>query len=90
MGQFVLRVQPGARRSGFAGWYGDVPKLAVAVRPVDGAANAAVVTAIAAALGVRSRQVRLVSGRGSRTKRIEVDGLSDGDLAGAIERLNPR
>lgn len=90
MGQFAVRVQPGARRSGFCGWYGDVPKLAVAARPVEGAANAAVIAVVAETLGVRTRQVAVVAGRTGRTKRIEVEGLDDAALAAAIERVNRR
>ena len=90
MGRLHVRVQPGARRTGFVGWFGDLPKLAVAAPPVDGAANEAVITAIADALGVRARQVRLVGGAASRTKRFEVEGLDDGEIIAAVQRLIPR
>jgi uncharacterized protein (TIGR00251 family) len=90
MGQLAIRVQPGARSTGFAGWYGDLPKLAVVAPPVDGAANDAVVAAIAAAFAVRRRQVHLISGMTSRTKRVEVDGISDGELSARVAELNPR
>lgn len=90
MGRLHVRVQPGARRTGFVGWFGDLPKLAVAAPPVDGAANEAVIAAIADALGVRARQVRLVGGAASRTKRFEVEGLEDGEIIAAVQRLIPR
>jgi len=80
MGRLHLRVQPGARRTAFTGWYGNLPKLSVAAPPVDGAANEAVVSAVARALGVRTRQVRLVGGERSRTKRLDVEGLSDEEV----------
>lgn len=80
MARLVVRVQPGARRSAFAGWYGDHPRLAVAAPPVDGAANAEAVRAIAAAIGVRPRQIRIVLGAASRTKHFEVDGLDQAEL----------
>ena len=88
MAELEIRVQPGARRTGFVGWYGDVPKLAVTARPVGGAANAAVRSAVAAALGVRVRQVRIVAGATSRTKRVEIDGLTARELADAVARVN--
>jgi len=41
--------------------------------PVDGAANEALVEFIADELGLARRQVRIVSGFGSRNKVVEVD-----------------
>ena len=46
MGRLSVRVQPGARRTDFAGWYGELPKIAVAAPPVEGAANGAVVNTV--------------------------------------------
>jgi hypothetical protein len=83
-------VRPGARATRFAGWFGELPRLAVAARPVDGAANEAVVDAVAELCGVRSRQVRLVGGAASRTKRLDVEGLSDADLMALVVAANPR
>lgn len=73
----TIRVRPGAARPGVGGAYGaeDPPTLLVsmAARPVDGAANEAVVSAVAKAFGLRPRQVVLVSGQRSRTKVLDLD-----------------
>ena len=90
MGQLAIRVQPGARRTGFAGWYGDLPKLAVAAPPVDDAANDEVATFLASQLGVRARSIRIVGGRRSRTKRLAIEGLDDAELLTRVNALNPR
>ena len=87
MARLTVRVQPGARRSGFTGWYGEHPKLAVAAPPVDGAANDECRAVLAKSLGVRPRDVRLVIGAASRTKHFEVDGLDEAELAAALDRL---
>ncbi len=75
MARLTVRVQPGARRSGFVGWYGDAPKLAVGAPPVGGAANDEARRVIAEVFGVPRRQVRLVLGAAARTKHFEVDGV---------------
>ena len=72
----AVRVRPGASRTRVGGSYGsdaDV-RLVVAVtaRAVDGAATAAVLAAVAEALGVRPRQVTLVHGSTSRDKLVEI------------------
>lgn len=90
MGTVTVRVQPGARRSGFAGWYGDLPKIAVAAPPADGAANEAVVELLARQLGVPERAVRIVGGRRSRTKRVSIDGLETDEINARVIAANPR
>lgn len=77
----AVRVRPGASRIAVGGRYegpsGDALVVAVTAPPVDGRATEAVLRAVADALGVRPRQVRLVSGTTSRDKRI---GISDPPL----------
>ena len=70
-----VRVRPGSSHPGVGGRYGDGQLVvAVAARPVDGAANDAVVAAVAAAFGVRRREVRLLSGATNRSKLLHVAG----------------
>jgi len=52
----------------------------------DGRANAAVLDALADALGVRPRAVRLVSGASSRSKVVEVDGIAPGAVDALMDR----
>jgi uncharacterized protein YggU (UPF0235/DUF167 family) len=74
-----IRVRPGASRTAVGGAYDRAgaggPALVVAVtqRAVGGAATAAAVRAVAAALGVRPATVTLVSGATSRDKVVLVD-----------------
>ena len=58
------------------GVHGDALKVRVAAPPVDGAANAALVELLAAALGIPRRGVRIVSGASSRSKVVEIDGVA--------------
>jgi uncharacterized protein YggU (UPF0235/DUF167 family) len=76
--RIAVRVTPGARRPSVGGRWGDEepPRLRVAVsqRAVDGAANRAVVEAVAAAWQVSRSQVALVAGQRSRSKTVAVSG----------------
>jgi uncharacterized protein YggU (UPF0235/DUF167 family) len=83
--RLTVRVQPGARRTGFVGWFGDHPKLAVAAPPVDGAANDEARRWLAELFGVRPRHVRLLVGAASRTKHFEIDGLDDASVQRSVE-----
>lgn len=77
MTRIAVRVQPGARERGLVGWMADgVLKIKVSEPPEDGRANRAVAELMAAALGVRAAAVTVVRGHGSRSKVIEVEGIS--------------
>lgn len=76
-----VRVQPRAARAGIAGWRPDgALGIRVTAAPVDGQANAAVETLLAAALGVRSSAVQIVRGATGRDKYVRVDGIAIGDV----------
>ncbi len=68
----TIRVRPGASRTKVGGRYGDALVVAVNAPAVDGRATAAALAALADAVGVRARDVRLVTGATSRTKVVEL------------------
>jgi uncharacterized protein len=71
-----VAAHPGARRERVDLLADDVLGVWVRARPVDGQANKAIEVAIASALGLRPRQVRLVVGEISRRKIVEIDAPS--------------
>jgi len=78
-----IRVRPGSGRTQVRGRYADALVVRVRERAVDGRATEAALQALAEALGVRAADVRLVTGRTSRTKIVEVPD----DAAPAVERF---
>ena len=68
-----VHVQPGAKRTGFAGRHGDALKFRLAAPPVDGRANEALLAFLAEAFGVPRRQVTLLRGEKSRDKVVRID-----------------
>lgn len=67
-----LHVQPGAKRSEFAGMHGERRKVRLAAPPVDGKANDELVRFLAEHYAVPRRSVTIVSGLKSRAKRVEI------------------
>jgi uncharacterized protein YggU (UPF0235/DUF167 family) len=72
--RLAVTVHPRAGRERLL-WDGQVVQLWITSPPVDGAANAAVLSAVASWLGVSPGRVRLVVGRHGRHKVIDVDGM---------------
>jgi uncharacterized protein len=72
-----LYVQPGAKRSEFAGQHGERVKLRLAAPPVEGKANAALIEFLAEYFGVPRRNVTIVSGLKSRSKRVAIEGVPE-------------
>ena len=68
-----IRVQPGASRDEVVGWDGDVLRVRLRARAVEGQANRSLVEFLARVLGLRPRQVALVRGERSREKLVDVE-----------------
>ena len=73
----IVRVIPRAGRSGVAGTRGDALLVWLQAPPVDGAANAELVTVLAAALNVPKRAVSITSGARGRQKRVTIEGVDE-------------
>lgn len=73
--RLTVRVTPGSGKGPLVleshDWPGVDLVVYVRERAVDGAANAAVVRALAAHLGVRASDVRIVRGASARIKHVE-------------------
>jgi uncharacterized protein (TIGR00251 family) len=70
----AIRVRPGSPRTVVGGRRGDALVVRVSARPVAGKATEAALRAVAAAFGVRPRDVQLVTGMASRDKVVRIDG----------------
>jgi uncharacterized protein len=86
---FDIQVVPRASRVAVGPLVGDRLRVAVTAPPVDGAANAAVIEALAAAFGVRRAAVGIVRGETGRRKTVRIDGGSAATLE-ALKRSPTR
>lgn len=82
MAHLAVRLTPGASADRIDGWDVDaegrpVLKARVRARPVEGEANEALVKLIARTLGVSKSAVAIQRGGQSRTKILEIAGLSE-------------
>lgn len=81
----TLHIQPGAKKTEFAGRHGDALKIRLAAPPVDGKANEALVRFVAETLKLPKSAVSLKSGQTSRRKVLEVQGATAEAVARLIE-----
>lgn len=67
-----VRAQPGAKRTGFAGFWNGMPKIATSAAPERGKANEEIALEVAKLFGVRNSAVVLVGGDAARIKRFKI------------------
>ena len=81
---FTIRVQPRASRDEIAGEYQDGLKIRLTAPPVDDRANEALRKLLASRLKVPLAAVRIASGERSRTKHVEVHGVTPAMIRGLL------
>jgi uncharacterized protein len=79
-----VKVVPGSSRTVVAGVWNGMLKVKVAAPPEKGKANKALAEFLAEKLGVRARDVTIVSGETSAVKQVEIAAQLDD---AAIDRL---
>ncbi|MBI4883926.1 MAG: DUF167 domain-containing protein [Actinobacteria bacterium] len=81
-----VRVAPGASAAALSGYHGEAVKIRVCSPPIDGRANAEVVSVLAGALSLRERDIEILSGHSARSKRLLV-ALPVAEVARRLEAL---
>ena len=83
MARLTVKVHPRARRSAVTGRLGDAWKLDLTAPPVEGKANEECVRFLAELVGVPRARVRIVMGLTSRTKVVEIEGVTEEEFGRA-------
>lgn len=89
---FLVRVAPRARRTQFTGVMqkgeNSIFKIAVAAQPIEGRANAELISYLASVLDVPRSAIEVASGEHSRIKRVRVRGRALADVENAFKPDN--
>ena len=78
-----VKVHPRARRSAVTGRLGDAWKLDLTAPPIEGKANEECVRFLAELVGVSRARVRIMTGLTSRTKLVEIEGVTEEEFSSA-------
>jgi uncharacterized protein len=81
-----VQVVPRASRTAVGPAVGERLRVAVTSPPVDGAANAAVIEALAGAFGVRRSAIEIVRGERGRRKTVRIAGATRAALDKLLSR----
>ncbi|HVZ93008.1 MAG TPA: DUF167 domain-containing protein [Phycisphaerales bacterium] len=73
----AVKAVPGAKRDEVVGWLGHRLKVRVSAPPEGGKANRAICELLANELGIKARDVEVVSGAGSAEKTVRLVGISE-------------
>lgn len=80
----MVRVHPGARRTGVTGVHADAVKIALTTPPADGKANEALIACLAETLRLPRVRIAIVAGLTSRAKTLRITGKSAAEVAAAL------
>jgi uncharacterized protein len=83
--RFAVRVQPRASRNELVGMHGDALKIRLTAPPVDGAANDKLVIFLSELFAVSRNSVMIVGGETSRSKTIEISGITEHAVRSAVD-----
>jgi uncharacterized protein len=75
-----IKATPASSRNRVAGWLGNTLKVQVTAPAERGRANAAIETIVAEALGISRACARVVAGKTSPRKILEIAGLSEAEV----------
>ena len=81
-------VQPRASRSEVVGEHGDALKIRLAAPPVDGAANDELIRFLSKLFGVSASSVSVKSGQTSRTKVVEISGVTVQQVSDVVAKAS--
>ncbi len=84
---FAVWVKPRAKRNQIVGLRESALHVSLTAPPVEGKANEALVGLLAELLGVRRKQIEIVSGLHSRHKVIRVADIDTAELRRRVEEL---
>jgi uncharacterized protein len=82
---FAVRVAPRSSRNAIEGEYQGALKVRLTAPPVEDRANDALVRLLAERLNVPRSAVRIIAGGKSRTKRVEIAGISRAQVIEMVE-----
>ena len=73
--RLLIYTQPGASKNEIVGFYGEPARIKIKVkaRPVEGEANAEVITFLAKLIGIAKSKIQIERGHTSRQKDLVVD-----------------
>lgn len=82
----VVHVVPRSSKISIASWKSGEYKIKLTAPPVEGAANAQLIQFLSKVLGISTGGLEIVSGLGSRMKRIRIRGLSQENVLRLLNR----
>lgn len=89
LGKVELRIycQPRASKTEIVGIHGDALKVRLAAPPVEGAANLELCQFLARYFEVSRQDVQILSGKGSRLKRVLIEGKTAQNIQDCLSQI---
>jgi hypothetical protein len=82
---FKVKVVPGSSRTAVCGLHGEMVKIKISAAPEKGKANKCLLDFLAKLLGVKKKDISIISGKTSAVKGVQIAGISTKIL---LKKLN--
>ena len=79
-----VKVVPGSSRTKVAGIYDGMLKVKISAAPEKGKANKSLIEFLAGQLGIRKKDIEIVSGQTSPVKQLRISGVSIQEATDAL------
>lgn len=80
-----VKLTPRSAKNQVLGLEGDLYRVRVAAPAVKGLANKALIGLLSEKLGISKRDIEITSGKSSRLKKVRIQGLTEAEIAKALE-----
>ncbi|HNX93431.1 MAG TPA: DUF167 domain-containing protein [Syntrophomonas sp.] len=83
---FKAKIVPGSSKTAFAGILDGMLKVKVSAAPEKGKANKCLIDFLAKKLGLKKKDISIISGATNPVKQLQIDGIS---MEMFISKMNP-
>ena len=90
MVKLAVTVVPRSSKTEIVGFVGEYLKIRLAAPPVDGEANKELIKYLSKRLGISKSDIRIISGKSSKRKLLDIEGVGQSVIDGMVSEVTDK